>query len=179
MNLYRRNCLDGDGSFRFNRVLETIKKKSWGDRQVDRIKFATAFASRGAPLRPARRPSFARSRRRVARSRQALRASRTVIGYDDVSTPRDLAPSVLNRIALRELRWIPLAVAHTPTFLALDLVCAWLWRLYGAWVMAFQEWLLLAAAVATQCVQMPQMTAGTVHERGPCGDYIQDRALSI
>jgi hypothetical protein len=48
---------------------------------------------RSSFLAPFRRPSVARSRRRVARSRQALRASRTVIGYDRVSTPRDLAPS--------------------------------------------------------------------------------------
>jgi hypothetical protein len=53
---------------------------------------------------PWRRPSVARSRRRVARIRQALRALRVWIGYDRVSTPADLAPSVLNRIALRKLR---------------------------------------------------------------------------
>ncbi len=44
-------------------------------------------------LAPWRRPSFARSRRRVAQSRQALRASRAMIGYDRVFTPPDLAPS--------------------------------------------------------------------------------------
>jgi hypothetical protein len=50
--------LDGDGSFRANRGLEKllkpsgIKTTSWGDRQVDRLKFAAAFASRGAPWRP-------------------------------------------------------------------------------------------------------------------------------
>jgi hypothetical protein len=38
-----------------------------------------------------------------------------VVGYERVSTPRDLAPSVLDQICLRQLRWIPLATAHTPT----------------------------------------------------------------
>jgi hypothetical protein len=45
--------LDGDGSFWANRGLETekssaIKKSSWGDRQVERINFAVALASRKA-----------------------------------------------------------------------------------------------------------------------------------
>ncbi len=39
------------------------------------------------------RPSVARIRRRVARSRQALRASRVGIGYGRVSTPADLPQS--------------------------------------------------------------------------------------
>jgi hypothetical protein len=37
-----------------------------------------------------------------------------MIGYDRVSTPADLAPSFLNQIALRKLRWIPLATVNTP-----------------------------------------------------------------
>jgi hypothetical protein len=121
--------LDGDGSFRANRGLETIKtvsdlKNAWGDRQVESIKFAARLCVARSSQAPWRRPSYARSRRRVARSRQALRASRTVIGYDRLSTPADLAPSVLNRIALRKLRWIPLATAHTPVCSTRDLVCA-------------------------------------------------------
>ncbi len=49
--------LDGDGSFRANRGSKLLKpsgnkRTSWGDRQVDRIKLAAAFTSRGAPWRP-------------------------------------------------------------------------------------------------------------------------------
>jgi hypothetical protein len=90
------------------------KNTSWGDRQVEHIKFAAASASRGAPWRPGAALASARGRRRVARSRHALRESRTMIGYNRLSTPAVLAPSFLNRIALRKLRWIPLATAHTP-----------------------------------------------------------------
>ncbi len=49
---------------------------------------------------------------------------RVGIGYDRVSTPADLAPSVFNRIALRRPRWIPVATAHTPLCSARDLVRA-------------------------------------------------------
>jgi hypothetical protein len=96
------------------------KKTAWGNRQVEHIKFAAASASRGAPWR---RPSVARSRRRVARSRHALRESRTMIGYNRLSTPADLASSFFNQIKLRK-RWIPLATAHTPVCSARNLVCA-------------------------------------------------------
>jgi hypothetical protein len=47
-----------------------------------------------------------------------------MIGYNRLSTPADLAPSFLNQIALRKLRWIPLAKAHTPVCSTRDLVCA-------------------------------------------------------
>jgi hypothetical protein len=97
-NRSRRNlCLDGDGSFWANRGLTLFKPSaintySWGDRQVERIRFAAALAWRRAPWRLGARPSAAQSRRRVARSRHALRESRTVIGYDRLSTPADRAP---------------------------------------------------------------------------------------
>jgi hypothetical protein len=49
-----------------------------------------------------------------------------MIGYNRLSTPADLAPSFLDQIALRKLRWIPLATAHTPVLCsARDLAPIW------------------------------------------------------
>ncbi len=97
--------LGGDSSFRANRGSETIKNR-WGIKNLLGATVRSTALNFQPPWRraelpaPWRRPSVARSRRRVARSWQALRASRTVIVYDRVSTLADLAPSVLNQIAL-------------------------------------------------------------------------------
>jgi hypothetical protein len=93
-----------------------------------------------------------------------------MIGYDRVSTPADLAPSVLNQIALRELRWIPPRGSHA-YMLGVRFGMRWMrmatlrflcMQLYGAWV----HGMLLAAAVAIHPkpqMKMPQGTAGAVH----------------
>ncbi len=111
------------------------KTTSWGDRQVDRIKLAAAFTSRGAPWLPGASLASCgasdalRGAGKLASvaSRDWLRGrvarTRTMIGYNRVSTPADLAPSVLNRIALRKLQWIPPATAHTPKCSVRDFVC--------------------------------------------------------
>ncbi len=135
------------------------KRTSWGDRQVDRIKLAAAFTSRRAPWRP----GAALASRGAG---DALRGAgklceRCNLGYDRLSTPADLAPSVLNRIAHRKLRWIPLATAHTPICSAHDLVCARPLDAFECACGCGACWLLLLPP--TQCVQMPKGTAGTVH----------------
>jgi hypothetical protein len=100
-------CLDGDGSFRANRGSETKKTVVeynnflGGDRQVDRIKCAAALASRGVP----RSPGAALASRGAGDAGKLC--ERREPSYDRVSTLANLAPSVLNQIALQELRWIP------------------------------------------------------------------------
>jgi hypothetical protein len=81
-----------------------------------------------------------------------------MIGYNRVSTPRDLAPSVLHQIALRErCDGFLTCGAHAYMLAARDFgICVaddgrlTFVRAHAAHVcMACQEWLLLAAAVPT------------------------------
>jgi hypothetical protein len=100
-----------------------------------------------------------------------------MIGYDRVFTPRDLAPSVLNQIALRELRWIPLEGCCARTYMlgarfgvrAADLM-------HLAFFMAHAAYGMSRVAVATLATH-PMRADAT----GDCMDRALrgDRALNI
>jgi hypothetical protein len=127
-----------------------------------------------------RRPNVALSRRSAARIRQALRASRVGIGYDCVSPPADLAPSVLNRIAFQKLRWIPLATANTPS--AQYRRAIWCARGKDGHLTHLSAHAAVAH-VGCCCCHPPNACKchrglqGSCIERGPCINYLQDRAL--
>jgi hypothetical protein len=155
------------------------KRTSWSDCQVDRIKTCSRLhVARSSPA-PWRLPSVARSRRRVARSRQALRASRVVNSLRSrvhSGVPSSLSPQP-NRA--------PKAAMDSSSYGAhADMLGA----RFGLRAAEDEHLTFLRAHAAVAhvgCCSCHPLNACKCHrglqgpciERGPCVDYLQDRAL--